>query len=258
MKKIIMPSEQEIKRFRSLHSVQETAQHFNVKKGVMESWLKLLGLTGKCLPSTLTEHQFNIVAGTLLGDACITNGHNNKKYQYEIKQRIDRIEYVRYIKEQLNPFSSAVRTVKCKKPIKINGHIQRSNIEFCEAARVRTYSSDVFTKFRQKWYEEQHVQPKKVVPKDLKLNWTIVSFWFCDDGTVRHNRKEIGFCTHGFSLEDNEFLLSELEELGVKATINRDNSKYRIRISNKSYLFFMNMINNLIHWDCFYYKILKK
>lgn len=208
------------------------------------------------LPEALTEHQLNIINGTMLGDACITNGHKNRKYQYEIKQRIDRQEYLESIKSDLTPFVQRITTVSSQKPIRAeDGSISRSNNDRCYAARIRSRSSWLFTDLREKWYLTPHEKrPKKIVPDDLVLNWQIVAFWYCDDGTCQHDRRQIDFCSHGFDAENNDKLVQKLAYLNLNATMQKDGNKFRIHISNRHYDAFLENVSPFIKWDCFQYK----
>lgn len=106
---------------------------------------------------------------------------------------------------------------------------------------------------KNKWY-----QPNKIVPKDLILNNTIIKSWIMDDGTVCKRDKNLIFCTHGFSLEECQFLSQKINEfIGFNcANINKDGIYFKIRISRKGTKEMFKVIG-FSEVECFNYKWLR-
>ncbi len=92
---------------------------------------------------------------------------------------------------------------------------------------------------------------KKLVPRDIIINPTVLLHWFLDDGfsTLRDRNQEylnkgwkqrtkqviVGFCSESFSKEDNEFLANEIAKIGIGCYVGKCNSGtgYRIFINQK-------------------------
>lgn len=68
-----------------------------------------------------------------------------------------------------------------------------------------------------KWYPENN-NYKKLVPRDINIDSTVLLHWYLDDGYSYHrvrknqNKKQIvsGLCTQSFNKEDQEFLIEKI------------------------------------------------
>ena len=96
----------------------------------------------------------------------------------------------------------------------------------------RTVSHPFFDRLRKQFYSGR----KKVVPYELveeRLNPFVLAVWIMDDGS--RDSRQLRINSQSFSKEENLFLRDLLDaKLGIKATLNQDKEKYRLRISARS------------------------
>lgn len=205
----------------------------------------------------MTNNQNEIIIGTLLGDACITNGSEHKNYLYEFSQKVDKEDYVKYIYSELANVGGKIRYRKRKKPIRIDGKIvhPKDTNDYTYSCEFRTRSNIVFTNLRTKWYSKWNGKAFKIVPRDIILNWRIMAFWACDDGGNRPDRKEYYISTQDFSETDVEFLINKIKtDLLITANINHKDNKPIIRMGVEDYDKFVKGINPFIPVKCMSYK----
>jgi LAGLIDADG DNA endonuclease family len=158
---------------------------------------------------SLSEVQHAIIIGSLLGDGsmrCKTNA------LLEINHSFDQRSYVDWKFSQL---ADLVAT-----PPKA-----RSGNGGRVAYRFVTRSAPVLTPYYRLFYE----QGRKRVPK-LELAPLSLAVWFMDDGC--RSRNAVYLNTQQFDEQSQRVMLALLrEQWGLDATLNRDKSYYRIRIS---------------------------
>jgi hypothetical protein len=204
----------------------------------------------------LTDKQLDIIIGSLIGDGCITNCRRpdgrKRNGHFEIKQKASRSEYLDGLRSSLSPFSKEVKYGQGKKPIKKDGKVIHSDCEFLTYCRLRTCASEEFTKIHSQWYINDGKRFSKIVPANLKLNWDRIAIWLCDDGGVRHNKKEITFATNGFDKNSRQILIKEMLRLGIETTEWKDKRMY---VKTKHYEFMMSKLTPRIPWKCFAYKV---
>jgi hypothetical protein len=186
----------------------------------------------------MTDLQFDIINGTMLGDACI-----KKEGRYRFKQCIAHEGYVEHIRQALKPW--ATHLAKCfeKKPNNIDGkviNLEHWNGEYLEACYFYTVTNQIFKDLRSKWYKDS----KKIVPKDLILNPRMMAYWFMDDGSNSPKKRQVYFATEGFLQKDSGYLILQLSRLGIKATQQKDGKGgYKTAVSCKHYFDFIDMIS---------------
>jgi hypothetical protein len=186
------------------------------------------------MPLALTPEQHDLVTGTMLGDATI----NRKHRYYSFSQQLLKHEYVCYVGKVLEPFTIH--------------YDQRTTKEGWERSTVRTCTCQVFKDLRNVWY----VGRTKIVPEGLIINPKIVGYWFSDDGYHLAKRKRLELSTNSF--QDNEVrrLIDLLKGLGIKSGLHRDSDrKPIIRIKQRSYFDFLDMVRPYIPWKCMAYKL---
>jgi LAGLIDADG DNA endonuclease family len=158
---------------------------------------------------SLSEVQHAIVVGSLLGDGsmrCKTNA------LLEINHSFDQRSYVDWKYGQL---ASLVATP----PKRRAGNGRRV------AYRFVTRSLPALTPYYRLFYGEG----RKRVP-DVELTPLTLAVWFMDDGC--RSRNAVYLNTQQFDKESQNGLLRLLDEQwGIDATLNRDKSYFRIRIS---------------------------
>jgi uncharacterized protein (DUF433 family) len=225
-------------------SWQEIERPVNLNKGTKEKQLL-------SLPS-LTELQMDIIIGGLLGDGCISGSNKNKCYCKN--HSISSEEYIIWTYEKLCPYSSCIYygkqpKIKCvnKKIVRITGYSK-----FCG---MKTHSHPFLTQLREKWYRNGI----KMIPSDLKINPQILAIWFCDDGSSNFKTRNAKISTHCFTLDENEFLVAELEKFNIKSKVYvdrwYDKPKPNIRITDsKSFYNLLEVIQPFIEFKCMMYK----
>lgn len=131
---------------------------------------------------------------------------------------------------------------------------------WCECYVFRTLSSTLLTPHYTKWYPTG----QKIVPLDLILTPKTMLYWFLDDGYSCYRRRDgeicksrgnkaypqktkqviLGFCSESFTKPENDFLVSELERLGIGASVRKCNSGsgWRIFIDQTSTNDFFDLI----------------
>lgn len=202
----------------------------------------------KLMPYTLDEKTCSIMTGLLLGDGFIpaTSGRHNC---FSFEQSSENSEYVDVIFEFLRPYTNntTVKTVVNDK--------RKWNKGVYVTKRFRTCTHPVFTDLRKKWYNK-HI---KIVPNDIHLDWTAVSYWFADDGHSRKNGKELVLCSESFTKEENLLLIERLKkdlEINSTLTPRSGGSGVGIRILSSDYFSFVNGISPIIKQiQCIAYKV---
>ncbi len=93
----------------------------------------------------------------------------------------------------------------------------------------------------------------KTVPRNLQLNALTLAVWFMDDGSK--DRDSVYFNTQQFDLDDQNFLLKKLSEMGLEGSLNKDKLYFRIRLY-KRYLRRFNILVEPLVIKSMKYKLL--
>lgn len=235
------------------HTIKEAAKYFGTSNRTMRRRLSEYEIDERknlanLYPNNLTETQQNMIIGWLLGDGCIPCEPKKPNKYFKFGQKLASLEYVEFVKQIMQPFSHDIK-------------ISRNKYYFY------TCAIPLFTNLRYKWYKYPNkIKSKKLIPKDIKLNWETVAFWYVDDGTNYSPGKNLVLATCDFTNEDVAFLMYRLnEDLGIKTTTyfnsneiyNPDHDKYPlIRIKSEYYFKFLdNVIPYVQHLKCFQYKL---
>src|SRR6266545_636959 len=161
---------------------------------------------------SLSEEQRSLIVGSLLGDGAMRCKANALiEFNHSAEQRA----YVDWKFQQLVALVST--------PPKL-----RSGNGGRLAYRFTTRSLPELTPFYRTWYP----QGRKVVPQLTPTPLTM-AVWFMDDGCKSY--RAIYLNTQQFDLESQGRLLNLLQEQwGIRASLNRDKTYYRIRIAVES------------------------
>ncbi len=200
----------------------------------------------------LTDEQRSIIYGSLLGDGCISKDkkNSNRNCWFTINQRESCKELVYWHHDMLFPYSGKVISRVSNKIKHENGKMLILN-EPCGLNYVYyTKHHPIFTEIRKLWYDENGI---KHVPS-IKLNSTILSLWYVEDGQNVPTRRCVYFHTDGFDDRDCSYLVSELSAMNFSVKMVKSKNKNKIRINTSSYLDFINYIKSHILWKCFSYK----
>ncbi len=169
---------------------------------------------------SFSRKQLMLIVGSLLGDGYLDK--TTRGYSLRINHGIKQKEYVDFKYSLVGKF--------------VNSRPKRSGNTYY----FRTVSHPLLSKLRRLFY----LQDEKNLPrKFLKDNFDsfALAIWVMDDGSADKNQLRIN--TQCFTLKENLWLINFLQaKFGIKATVNVDKGKYRLRISDSS----MNLLKKLI------------
>ena len=192
-------------------------------------YLPLTLTARKRMVLTMTERQYDILVGSILGDAYIT-----PKGKIQFEQSIKQSEYLQWKFNEL-------KSLAYGEPQKVV-HIDRRNGATYQGYRfwLRQY----FRPWRDTFYKDDH----KIIPKSLMLNPVSLAVWYMDDGSF--SDKTCSFSAESFSensLQDVQTML--LRRFGIETKI-RSNGKLLIRA--KSQRQFFDLIRPHMHKSMLY------
>ena len=186
----------------------------------------------------ISPEQQEILDGLMLGDGCIQySSKESKNPRLSIVRSVLDKDYMLWQYHKLETlFESGV---------KYNSYFDDRTNKTYNSVQLQSKALPKLKAVRNRWYPNS----KKSVPSDLKLTPLICVVWFCDDGSIIHRNKkstEIKLSTHGFSFENNLFLVNELNKtLNEKFRICKDESKFYIAGSTKSAMAFIKYIDTI-------------
>src|ERR1700690_1587449 len=178
----------EIKIYNKKHGLCAACYQFLRKRKL----ISIKNIPNNNSPNILSQEQESILIGTLLGDGHLALQKGAITASLRINRSIKDIKYLEY---QFNIFKDFCMPYSSIKEYKRNVEVT-----------LQTRACKVFNSFYDKWY----VDKVKIIPKDLKLDPLLLAIWFCDDGslTKTKNSRKLILLTEGFSLKENEFLVS--------------------------------------------------
>ena len=180
----------------------------------------------------LTEYQKELIIGCVLGDGYLRKLKGRKDAFLEINHSIKAKEYVDWKYEVL------------KNIVKTPPKIRRQNKGiFKYAYRFFTRQHPYLTKLWKQFYDQHN---NKIIRGPLNLTPLSLAVWFMDDGSCSI-RGDIYLNTHQFDLKSQRYLLHALRQLGIRARLNRDKGRYRIRLYRESVGRFLEIIKGHIH-----------
>lgn len=253
---LTIPSREELKIIRKSMGLTEAAKQLGVSRSTIDRWCANYSLNhheckNNCteeMPSQLTREQQDVVYGCLLGDGGIFDG------LFEMRQSIEKEDFLKTIKQILGPLFSKMDYGQSRKPSRIGGIVSHALVDwkggYSHWCRLRSRKNNIFHEIRELFYRDK----EKIVPEHLLLNWKMVAYWYCCDGTNDIKGKRAIFCTDSFTKQDIELLIAKMSRLGLECTFVP--SKKRIAISSKQYDFFQqNIEQHIVHWNCFQHKM---
>ena len=184
----------------------------------------------------LSKYQKEIIDGEMLGDGHIGTGANYKNAYLDWNfKNLDHILFLCDNLKELNPKFS-----------------KRKDIGEKEGWRMWTQCNPYITEQKNRWYKNGI----KIVPKDIELTPTVCFHWYIGDGSYQNGG--IILYSLAFSLEENIFLSSKLNEIGIETTIRKRNypsgEKYCIYIKRNSTPKFLNYIGTPDYVPCYSHK----
>lgn len=160
---------------------------------------------------SLTQFQKSLIIGTILGDGYLRIIPKRKNAFLEINHSFSQKQYVDWKFEKL-------KNICISAPKRRKGNGNRI------AYRFYTKQSPELTEIYNLFYKNG----KKIIPDDLKLDVIALSVWFMDDGS-KCGKSNFYLNTQQFCKEDQNKLIEKLNEIGLKATLNKDKEYFRIR-----------------------------
>lgn len=215
----------------------------------------------------LLPYQLEIIIGSLLGDAHLSQNPYSEWFfskgqsKYDIRGK-DKRSYLDWHFDVINPLSKVI----------YDGIIRRSKKSITTLKQDKylkyvfhTHAHPCFFELAEKWYKmdgDQWMKNKKnkhikIVPQDLKLTPLSLCVWLMDDGFCYPKDANAILCTHGFTVEEVDFLVERLKiDLNITAKRRIEWRGYPIiYIGRESYFDMIEMIKPYVKWDCFQYKI---
>lgn len=173
---------------------------------------------------SLTERQVFILLEKLLGDGSLRRKTNTL---LEINHSYKQKDYVFWLYDEF-------RDLVGSPPVLRASGIKRFSYRFTTLSLKEL-----------NWYYELFYKTGyKVVPRSLRLTPLTLAVWFMDDGSK--SRSSVYLNTQQFSVDDQQFLIKLLEELGLCGALNKDKSYYRIRLSTQCIKHFVELVEPFI------------
>ncbi len=170
---------------------------------------------------SLSDSQKSIITGKLLGDGSL---RKKKNTLLEINHSHKQKEYVFWLYDRLK---NLVRTPPKKRAFGLNRF----------SYRFTTLSYEALNSFYEDFYLPSGY---KHVPTTLKMDGLSLAVWFMDDGSK--SRRSVYLNTQQFKIVDQLLLLDKLQDLNIKATLNKDKNYHRIRLSHQTIFTYLNLI----------------
>jgi len=146
----------------------------NEYKSISSHWSK----NSSCSHPSLTQEQYEIVVGLLMGDGTLHRSNKNAKIQAQMTTK----EYLKYIDKKFGKFGNGVtlaHTASEKATLNKKSGFQQDAKEenYSNIYRWRSCGHPELNQFRS-WYETGN----KIWPDDIDLTPTVLKHWFCGDG----------------------------------------------------------------------------
>jgi len=162
----------------------------------------------------ISQRQYEIILGTLLGDGCLTKKQTEKNYALIIAHSVKQKEYLWWkIEEISNLFTM---------------QIQFYRNHYGETLSIQSYHHPFFTELHKRFYSNG----KKRVTEEILDELTPLSLavWYMDDGTFRidkrnkyYSRGEARLSTQGFDNESLEKIKKYFKEVwDIETTIQKE------------------------------------
>lgn len=192
------------------------------------------------LQSLFPSHQFDVIIGSMLGDARLECRSEGKRYPVSARLRIHQSEkqkeYVFWKYEQLKNF-----VLKGPRRIKAGYDIQRKKDWHSWYFHTRTLEE-----FGPLYHYFYH-NGEKVLPDNIEKLITprAMAVWFMDDGS--NTGESYTISTHCFVMKDQLRIIDFLKKkFDISATVQKDRTKLKIRIGRHEYQKFNQIVESHI------------
>ena len=202
-----------------------------------------------CLFKKLTDKQKKIAFGLLLGDAWLQSQTKGRTYRLRYEQGDCHKDYIHHIVDVFYPIFGT----SPKKVIRINAAGNKVITWRCQSR-----TSPAFDCLAKAMYHK--IPPKKIIhARFIEENLTPIglAYWFMDDGGKSYYGKGIRygltFNTHGFSVQEVNFLITGLQEkFKLNCWMKFNKSRPIIVVSGFSYLSFLDICGEHIHGSMYH------
>lgn len=181
----------------------------------------------------LTNIQFDILIGLILGDGCLEmNGHNARlRVEHNLKQK----EYLFWLYSQFKNIVSKEPRIVASKHKKTGKIYQKWHIS--------TLSKECFNEY----YETFYRLKRKIIPQNIAemlISPLSLAVWFMDDGYKRNDCNALRISTDAFNLEEQQRLAECLKiNFSLDCKIHKKASAWNIYIPQKDAGKFCDLIN---------------
>lgn len=160
---------------------------------------------------SLTQFQKSLVIGCVLGDGYLRTMSGRTDAFLEINHSYKARMYVDW-------------KYRALRAVCVSGPVARKGNQGRIAYRFFTKQDHDFSNLYQRFYKDG----RKIIPRDLLLDPVTLSVWFMDDGS-RCGMSDYYLNTQQFERSDQELLIEKLQILGLRSSLNKDKTYYRIR-----------------------------
>lgn len=193
----------------------------------------------------LSNDQYQIVLGTLMGDGCLIKSSKTELsnlYKVFWTHSEKQVDYLSWIKEQMFPFSVG-KLIKYQRTDRV-----RKNGDPLIQYHLQTIGHDAFNRIHNILYRGT----KKFVTRRYlnKLDLLGIATWYMDDGSYSIKNKSMVLCTNGFSLSENRtiqkwFWQKFKIECKISKTTKKETGKiyYYLRFCVKDTIKFQDLIS---------------
>ncbi len=193
------------------------------------------------------RRQYNpeqVLIGTLFGDGYINrSGKNKTSVSFELVHSIKQKEYLLWKNEFLRKIL-VTKITECSEYHKVR---KKTYNKVRLISRVNPLVSDLDKLF--------YKNGRKYINK--KILYTLeplgLAVWYCDDGSYDYQGKIIIFCTHCFSLDEQNLIKGYFfEKWDINAKIKQKNGLYYLYINRENSIKFLNIIKDNVPESMFY------
>lgn len=141
----------------------------------------------RCSEPQLTEEQEEVIAGTLMGDGCVSHTDKNPALScLMINQR-----FLEHLDEMLGVFSTGVRLARTAEESaeenRERGFRPNADAEdYSDQYQLDTRNLEQLHK-----YEDWYSSGEKVWPEDLELTPTVLKYWYVGDGSYQVGENQV-------------------------------------------------------------------
>lgn len=189
--------------------------------------------------SYMTEDLMEAIDGWTIGDGYISSSNQVARISCGVQHK----EFCDYVRTFFTPYFPTES--------KLSAPSINSKPGSTGTWGFRTLSHPDLLIQHKRWYPNG----KKIIPKDVRITPTSVLLWYLGDGTLvvdnESNTAVVRLSTDCFTIDDVNFLVSRLEEIGISCTRTSEN---RIRIIAEGIKPFFDFIGRKSPIECYSYK----